>query len=183
MASFHVAGGEGSFEGEHKKINLEEALKDFGTEISTLIETRGVDIHPKNYPAHLSIKDHTNTENSVLSPEFSAKKLCNKTFKNYSTLVLKVPPAAADIRIYVTASYDRYLGWANFDQSRHKPGVNEDSIHFLAIYTRRRKTGQPAVLSLEVSKTEFLTKEENSEDTYCIRRREKRILTTDDIRR
>ena len=182
MASFHVAGGEGSFEGEDKKINLKEALKDLGTAISTLIETQGVDIHPKNYAAHLSIFDHTNTENSVLSPEFSAKKLCNKTFLNYSTLVIKVPPAAADIRIYVTASYDRYLGWANFDQSLHKPGVNEDSTHFLAIYTRRRKTGQPAVLSLEVSKTEFLTKEEDSDYTYCIRK-EKRILTTDDIGR
>ena len=181
MASF-AGRGEGSFEGEHKKIDLEEALKDLGTEIATLIETQGVAIHPKNYPAHLSLRNHTNTENSVLSPAFSAEKLCNKTFKHYSTLVLKVPPAAADIRIYVTASYDRYLGWSNFDQSVHKSGVNEDSIHFLAIYTRRKKTGQPAVLSLEVSQTEFLTKEENSEDTYCIRR-EKRILKTDDIRR
>ena len=112
-------------------------------------------------------------QHSVILPRYSTKMLCNyyptQLFQNLD----KNPPEVQTTRLYITGSYDRYLDWANYDQSVHKQAVNKDVCHFMVIYPKDVKTGSIFTLSIDLSQTPFLTHKINSDHIYLHNREDK----------
>ena len=72
-------------------------------------------------------------------------------------------------RLLVTSTFNRKIGWANFDLSIHHAG-NKDPEHFLAIYQRDNQLGPWFILSIQVANREFLVNEQNSVNCYLVHR-------------
>ena len=57
-------------------------------------------------------------------------------------------------RLLSTGSYDREIGWANFDPHRKSsPNRDQDSRHFLAVYIQEQDSNNFFFLSLQVRHT------------------------------
>ena len=85
---------------------------------------------------------------------------------------LKIPTetdAIKTTRLIVTAQFDRYIGWANFDPEKHcHTKGNKDSTYFCTIFQKDWGHGELIVLSVQVLKTPFLVNDKNSDDTYIV---------------
>ena len=57
-------------------------------------------------------------------------------------------------RLLVAGSYNRKIGWANFDPQRNSSSNrDEDSRHFLAVYVQEEHSNDYFILSLQVRYT------------------------------
>ena len=99
---------------------------------------------------------------SVISSTVSAYKACEHTFRNFLRTVLLVPSRKWDFpgpRLVVAGSYNREIGWANFDPQRNSSANrDEDSRHFLAVYVQEEDSNNYFILSLQVRDTHAFLK-------------------------
>ena len=121
----------------------------------------GVKLAAKNIEDHI-VSGRADLSKSVISSTVSAYRACEHTFRNFSRTVLLVPSHKWDYpgpRLLVAGSYDREIGWANFDPQRNSSSNwDEDSRHFLSVYIQEEDSNDYFILSLQVHVTHpFLT--------------------------
>ena len=129
-------------------------------------------ISGKSWKNSYHISGTDDNSKSVISPTYSADKLCEITFRQFSRSCVKITTDKRNrkiTRLPVTSTFNSKIGWSNFDRSIHKKG-NEDSQHFLAMYQRHRITGLWFILSIQVVNWPFLQDLKNSPDCYVVNR-------------
>ena len=132
-----------------------------------------VKLAAKNIEDHI-VSGRADLSKSVISSTVSAYRACEHTFRNFSRTVLLVPSRKWDYpgpRLLVAGSYDREIGWANFDPQRNNSSNRyENSRHFLAVYIKEEHSNDYFILSLQVRATyPFLTEREYENDTCMYR--------------
>ena len=134
---------------------------------------RGVKIAAKKIEDHI-VSGRADLSKSVISSTVSAYKACEHTFRNFSRTVLLVPSHKWDIpgpRLLVAGSYDREIGWANFDRQRNSSSnQDEDSRHFLTVYIQEEHSNNYFILSLQVCATHPFLSEFDYENDTCMYR-------------
>ena len=110
----------------------------------------------KNIEDHI-VSGRADLSKLVISSTVSAYKVCEQSFRNFSRTLLLVQSRKWDFpspRLLVAGSYDRKIGWANFDPQRNSSSNrDEDSRHFLTVYVQEEHSNDYFILSLQVRYT------------------------------
>ena len=155
-----VVGSEGDTAEAQPHINrLQTVWTTIYTQVNDLYNSRQekvekIKIDQKN---SYHISDTDDNSKSIILPTYSADKLCEITFRQFTRSCVKITMDKRNrkiTRLFVTSTFNSKIGWSNFDRSIHKKG-NEDSEHFLAIYQRHRITGPWFILSIQVANQPF----------------------------
>ena len=130
-----------------------------------------IKILQKNFDTHLG-QGKSDGSKSVVAPHFDPHLLCHYTFFNFSKSCVKISNSYNNIkttRLCITGKYNTSIGWANYDSAiNSEENRDEDSSYFQTIYQREWGKGPFIVLSVQVSKTLFLTNNKSTSDTYIV---------------
>ena len=113
-----------------------------------------------------------NDDKSVILPTYYEYKLCKATFTEFSRIAMRTvhnKKGRRQARLLVTGTFNRKIGRSNFKKAHHQVR-NEDSEHFLAIYTQCHGHGDWFILSIQLVKKTFLLNQQNTDDYYVFDR-------------
>ena len=120
-------------------------------------------------------------EKSVISPTYCEYKLCKAMFSEFSRIAVRTihdKNGREQARLLVTSTCNKKIGWSNFNPTHHQVG-NEDSEHFITIYTQLKGHGDWFILSIQLAKIQFLLNHQNTDDYYVFNRNQGPITPID----